>query len=80
MKTKSVAIVLLLILGVIISGCMEHENTENIFTKTDNTEEKIVGSAGGNLFFLEYHVYVDFPENAVDDDTNIIQNFCTFEK
>jgi len=71
MKTKSVAIVLLLILGIVMGGCIEQKSEADIFTKTDNTEEKKVDSAGGNLFFLEYHVYADFPENAVDNDTNI---------
>ncbi|HEC77488.1 MAG TPA: hypothetical protein ENI33_09605 [Thermoplasmatales archaeon] len=65
------AIALFLVLGIAMSGCIEEKSTSGIFTKTDNTEEKTIGIEGGNIFFLEYHVYTDFPENAVNNEINI---------
>jgi len=71
MKLGSVLIILFLVLSTLLSGCIEEKSTSVLFTKTDNSEEKTVDFAGDNLFFLEYHVYVDVPENAVDKETGI---------
>ena len=65
------AIALFLVLCIVMSGCIEEKSNSGIFTKTDNAEEKTVGVKGGNIFFLEYHVYTDFPENAVNNEINI---------
>ncbi|MCD6572799.1 MAG: hypothetical protein J7K95_01725 [Thermoplasmata archaeon] len=69
MREKIVA--LFLVLGIVMSGCVKEKSSIQTFVKTDYAEEKTVGPAGGNLFFLEYHVYADFLENAVSKNTNI---------